>query len=112
MSPFIRILVLGLLIGGRAVAAQSVPDAVAAAPVAQATPPAAPPVSLTPAQMEEFLSKARIVSIRSVSTGVTDSRRATLSNGTITHDAHIQVVDQAMPVFQAGKQTALNAHAR
>jgi hypothetical protein len=108
MSPFIRVLVLGLLIASRAASAQSVPDAVPAAPAVQATPPAAPPVSLTPEQMEVFLTKARIVSIRSVSTGVTDSRRATLSDGTITHDVHVQVVDQAMPVFQAGKQTELN----
>ena len=107
MSPFIRVLVLGLVIAGRVASAQSVADATPAAPVRQAPPlpPAPAPVSLTPAQMEVFLTKAKIVSIRSVSTGVTDSKRATLSDGTVTHDAHVQAVNQEMAVFQAGKAT-------
>jgi hypothetical protein len=108
MSPFIRVLVLGLLIAGRVASAQSAAGTTPAAAASQAPPAAAAPVSLSPAQMEVFLTKARIVSTRSVSTGVTDSRRATLSDGVVTHDAHIQVVDQAMPVFQAGKVTELN----
>ena len=34
--------------------------------------------------------------------GVTDSDRATLSDGRVTHDAQIQTVNIAMTVFQAG----------
>jgi hypothetical protein len=40
--------------------------------------------------------------------GVTGSRRATLTDGQITHDAHIQTVDEAKAVFEAGRNTELN----
>jgi len=65
-------------------------------------------VALTPEQMEVFLKEARIVSTRDTGNGVTNSRRATLSDGTITHDAHIQVVDEAKAIFEAGAKTELN----
>ena len=65
-------------------------------------------VFLTPEEMEVFLKEAKIVSTRDAGNGVTNSRRATLSNGTITHDAHIQVVDQQKAVFEAGGATELN----
>jgi len=35
------------------------------------------------------------VSVKNLGTGVTNSRRATLSDGSLTHDAHIQIVDEA-----------------
>ena len=66
----------------------------------QATPPAAdqaaPPaqsVPLSDAEMEAFLRTARVVRQRAAPVGVTASVRATLTDGTLTHDAHIQVVD-------------------
>jgi hypothetical protein len=49
--------------------------------------------TLTPAQMEAFLLHARIVSSRKIGKGVTGSRVATLSDGRLTHDAHIQDVN-------------------
>jgi hypothetical protein len=58
--------------------------------------------------METFLLKARIVKMKDAGEGVTLSRRATLSDGQLTHDAHIQTVDIATPVFQAGKNTEVN----
>jgi len=39
---------------------------------------------------------------------VTNSRRATLTDGQLTHDAHIQTVDIAQSVFEAGRNTELN----
>ena len=48
---------------------------------------------LTREQKEEFLRTARIVKSERLSVGVTDSRRATLTDGSITHDAHIQTVE-------------------
>ncbi len=65
---------------------------------------------LTPEEQEVFLQKARILrgSMRRLGTGVTDSRRATLSNGDVTHDAHIQTVDQAMPLFEGRGATEVN----
>ena len=64
--------------------------------------------SLSPEQMETFLLKARITKERDAGSGVTNSRRATLSDGQITHDAHIQTVDIAQQVFQAGRNTEVN----
>jgi hypothetical protein len=64
--------------------------------------------SLSPEQMETFLLKARISNQRDAGAGVTNSRRATLSDGQLTHDAHIQTVDIAQQVFQAGRNTEVN----
>jgi hypothetical protein len=63
---------------------------------------------LTPAEMETFLQKARITDKRDAGAGVTGSLRVTLSDGTLTHDAHVQSVDIAKPVFEAGQHTELN----
>ena len=61
---------------------------------------ASAPVTLTPAQMEEFLLHAEIVRTRDAGDGVTNSRRATLSDDVLTHDAHIQIVDQSTKFFR------------
>jgi hypothetical protein len=58
--------------------------------------------------METFLLQARVSNVRDAGSGVTNSRRATLSDGQLTHDAHIQTVDIAQQVFQAGRNTELN----
>jgi len=63
---------------------------------------------LTPAEMETFLQKARIMDKRDAGAGVTGSLRVTLSDGTLTHDAHVQFIDIAKPVFEAGQHTELN----
>jgi hypothetical protein len=62
--------------------------------------PAATRVTLAPAAMEEFLLRARIVGTRAAGSGITNSIRATLSDGTVTHDAQIQTVDQTKPIFR------------
>ena len=49
--------------------------------------------SLTRAQKEEFLLKAKVVKTEHSKKGVTDTIRATLSDGAITHDASIQRID-------------------
>jgi len=64
--------------------------------------------SLTPEQMEAFLLKARVTNQRDAGGGVTGSRRATLSDGQLTHDVHIQTIDEAKPVFESGRNTELN----
>ena len=58
--------------------------------------------------METFLLKARISNQRDAGGGVTGSRRATLSDGQVTHDVHIQTIDEAKAVFEAGRNTELN----
>ena len=70
--------------------------------------PPATPLALTPAEMETFLLKARIVRSRDAGSGVTNSRRVTLSDGSLTHDAHVQVVDVEKTSFQAGKASEFN----
>jgi len=55
---------------------------------------------LTPAQMEDFLLHAPIVKTKAAGKGVTDSKRVTLSDGRITHDAHLQTVDIHMSVYE------------
>jgi len=59
-------------------------------------------------RVEGFLAQARIVSSRPVGDGVTNTRRATMIDGDLTHDAQIQTVDVARTVFGTGKATELN----
>ena len=63
---------------------------------------------LSTAEMETFLQKARIMDKRDAGAGVTGSLRVTLSDGKLTHDAHVQFVDITKPVFEAGQHTELN----
>ena len=73
--------------------------------VATAQPSAA---KLTDAQAEQFLQTARVVSSRRTEKGVTGSVRATLSDGTLTHDAHIQTIDEFKGEFKGGNRTEIN----
>jgi hypothetical protein len=75
---------------------------------AQETPAPASTPALSPEAMEAFLLKARVSNLRDAGSGVTNSRRATLSDGQLTHDAHIQTVDIAQQVFESGRNTELN----
>src|SRR4051794_21562141 len=65
---------------------------------APAPAPAAAP-KLTDAQMEQFLLHAKVIKTHSASKGVTASLRATLSDGTLTHDAQIQAIDEHQQQF-------------
>jgi hypothetical protein len=63
---------------------------------------------LTPAEMEIFLLKAKVVDVRDAGAGVTGSQRVRLTDGRITHDAHVQTVDIAKPLFSAGEHSEVN----
>jgi hypothetical protein len=91
---------LGVFVLGSAIL---LPNAVTAQ---DAAAPAQPVLSA--AEMETFLTKARIARQRDAGSGVTGSRRATLTDGRITHDAHIQTVDISESVFQAGRASEVN----
>src|SRR5215472_16625063 len=56
--------------------------------------------SLTVEQKEEFLSTARIVADKPAKKGVTDTRRVTLTDGKVTHDANVQRIDEHKDVFE------------
>jgi len=57
---------------------------------------------------EEFLLQANVIAVKPVSIGVTGTRRATLSDGRLTHDASVQTVDEYEPTFETGRGTELN----
>jgi len=57
---------------------------------------------LTKEQIKQFLQTADIVKSKPSSKGVTHPWRLTLSNGTITHDASFQAVDEHKPKMDLG----------
>ncbi len=64
--------------------------------------------SLTPEQIEQFLLTAKIIRTREIGKGTTGSEIATLSDGTLTHDAHVQNVNVEMPIFTSNRRTEIN----
>ena len=80
--------------------------AVAAVAPARAASNDAP--KLTLAEQEEFLRTAKVVSMKNLGTGVTNSRKATLDNGKFQHDAHIQVINESKASFAGQRRTELN----
>jgi hypothetical protein len=72
--------------------------------------PAAAPVRpvLTPEQMDTFLRTAKIVSSRPAGSGVTGTRRVTMTDGTITHDAQVQAIDEDKAVYRVQGYTEFN----
>jgi hypothetical protein len=63
---------------------------------------------LTPAQQETFLLEARIIRTRTAAKGITGSLRATLTDGVLTHDAHVQTIDVARHEFEGTRGRELN----
>lgn len=57
---------------------------------------------------EAFLASARIVATRPAPKGTTNTRRVTLTDGTVTHDASVQVIDEARAVFEGTQGTEMN----
>ena len=54
--------------------------------------------SLTRPQMREFLLTAKVTRSRDIGKGVTSPKRLTLTDGTLTHDAAFQAVDERQTV--------------
>jgi hypothetical protein len=77
--------------------------------LAQGTDPSPALPTLTPQEMERFLLQADIVATRSQKKGVTNAKRVTLFDGRVRHDAQLQDVDIALPLFDvAPKYTEVN----
>ena len=72
--------------------------AVVPAPTYAQTVAAAPAPQLTVEQMKDFLKSAKVIRSRTTSKGVTAPKRLTLTDGTITHDAVFQAVDDRQMV--------------
>lgn len=79
---------------------------------AQTAVPAATTPELTVEQIKDFLKNAKITKVRDTQKGVTAPRRMTLTDGTITHDAVFQAIDDRQTVAHLtgarGAQTELN----
>ena len=65
-------------------------------------------IAFTRAQMAEFLVRARVLESSVLSTGITGSRLAIMRDGTLTHRAHIQHVDERHAVYQGSRGAYLN----
>ena len=71
----------------------------------------AKPATATPLsddQAEAFLRDAKVVKTKSVGKGVTGSMRATLTDGTLTHDAQIQQIEEKKTQFEAAGASEFN----
>ena len=72
---------------------------------AQSVKPAA---VLSPEAMERFLLTAKMVSSREAGDGITNSQLATFTDGTITHDVHIQTIDEFKMVVNTPRMSEVN----
>jgi hypothetical protein len=75
-------------------------------PATAVAQPGTPPPS--DADIEAFLRTARVTKPRTLAKGVTGSVRATLVGDTLTHDAHIQTIDESKPEFRSQKGVEFN----
>lgn len=78
---------------------EAAPAASAQSASSQASSPSF--AALTDSQIEQFLRTAKIVHTKDAGKGVTGSVRATLSDGSLTHDAQIQTIDDRRTMFDA-----------
>jgi hypothetical protein len=69
-----------------------------------------PPVetpALTIDQQEAFLRTAKIVSVKGNKKGVTETVRVTLENGTLTHEANVQRINERKQTYQMQSGTTV-----
>jgi hypothetical protein len=64
--------------------------------------------TLTNEQIKQFLLTAKVVHSQDAKKGITNTKRLTLSDGTITHDASFQSIDQHASQKQLASGTELN----
>ena len=81
--------------------------------------PAATKFSLAPAdtpsvqtysreQMETFLRTAKVIQMKDLSMGVTNSHKALMDDGALQHAAHVQTIDVRQLSYQTAKGTEMN----
>jgi hypothetical protein len=85
----------------------ALPGAVTA-PQDPAPAAAARPAQLTDQQIEQFLLKGRVTKSRGAGKGITGSLRATMTDGTLTHEVHIQTIDESKREFRSQQGTEFN----
>jgi hypothetical protein len=105
MSRRAALVALGLLVwtwSGTGLTAQEAAQPAPKGVIGTATPP--PPDDV----VERFLSKARVTRTKGVGKGVTGSLKATMTDGTLTHDAQIQTIDEYKREFRGDQGTEFN----
>jgi hypothetical protein len=63
---------------------------------------------VNPQEREQFLRTAELIARKSLSTGVTQSTKATLRLGEREHAAHVQTVDVRQTIFQSDRGSEIN----
>jgi hypothetical protein len=63
--------------------------------------------TLTKEQIKQFLLTAKVVKSEQAKKGITQTLRLTLSDGTVTHDASFQKIDEHKPTMQLASGTEL-----
>lgn len=76
--------------------------------LAAQAPPSPVTTTLSCAEMETFLKKAKMGRQRSIPVGVTMPSKAPLDDGKLQHDAAIQTIDETKISFSTAKGTELN----
>jgi len=66
------------------------------------------PAALSLEEKENFLKSAKLVEMKELSMGVTNSKRAVLDDGKLRHDAHIQSVMIAKAEFEGTRGKEIN----
>lgn len=61
-------------------------------------------------RQERFLLTARIVSEKAIGEGITHTKRITLTDGRMTHDAHVQTIDIFKPEYRTKEGIEKNFH--
>jgi hypothetical protein len=64
--------------------------------------------TLTKDQIKQFLLTAKVVKVQEAKKGITGTKRITLSDGTVTHDASFQGLDERQASKQLSSGTELN----
>jgi hypothetical protein len=121
MSRRAALVALGFAAGvswlGAGLAAEKLPvrqaPTLAQAPAPPMPPPPAPappdkPASLSDAETGQFLLKGEVLKSRAAGKGITGSLRATMKLGTLTHDAHVQIIDESKREFRSKDGTEFN----
>jgi len=69
---------------------------------------AADETTLTKEQIKQFLLTAKVVSSKDAKKGITNTKRLTLSDGSVTHDASFQSIDEHKAQKQLAMGTEIN----
>ena len=80
----------------------------ASTPQGGVSPAKSTPAPMSDTDIEQFLLKADVVRTRTTGKGITNSLRATMSDGVLTHDAQIQIIDESKREFRSDQGTEFN----